>query len=521
MKVSDDVFFREATLRMCGSLDIEKALHRCLMYIRDHIPADFMSFQVFYAATGGLETVALARPEGGEALSLVTPMPAEVLQMALERTKAPQLEPSVEIAGRNDEDILELDWLRRHLDFPFSSGLFLRLTLDAATVGGLFIISRDENVYNEEHARRLLLLNEPVAIALTNYLRYREVLELKNLLADDARYLQSELQRLSGDDIVGANFGLKRVMDMVRQVAPLESPVLLLGETGTGKEVIATALHKSSPRKAGPFIKVNCGAIPENLVDSELFGHEKGAFTGALHQQRGRFERAHGGTIFLDEVGELPLDAQVRLLRVLQEKEIERVGGSRPIEVDIRILAATHRDLETMLAEGTFREDLYFRLKVFPIEVPPLRERKSDIPALVDYFIRKKSREMGLRGHPVVSPEGLSRLMDWSWPGNVRELEHAVERALILKKGDSLDFDDVRPRVRHPAPVETLTRTTDALELDAVLREHLSRVLGLAGGRINGPGGAAELLNINPSTLRQKLRKLGLPFGRGVKTARR
>ncbi len=237
-------------------------------------------------------------------------------------------------------------------------------------------------------------INEPFAVALTNSLRYRELQKLRDLLADDNRYLQDELRRMVGEDVIGADFGLKSVMDLVRQVAPLDSPVLLLGETGSGKEVIANAIHKASLRRQAPFIKVNCGAIPPTLMDSELFGHEKGAFTGALSQKRGRIERANTGTLFLDEIGELSLEAQVRLLRVLQEKEIERVGGSGPIAVDIRIIAATHRNLEKMMRIGAFREDLYFRLRVFPIAIPPLRSRMMDLPALVQYFIQKKTREM-------------------------------------------------------------------------------------------------------------------------------
>lgn len=249
-------------------------------------------------------------------------------------------------------------------------------------------------------------------------------------------------------------------------------------------------------------------------VVPKVDGREKGAFAGALYKQRGRFERAHQGTIFLAEVGELSPDAQVRLLRVLQEKEIERVGGQESIKVDIRIVAATHRNLESMMAAGTFREDLYFRLMVFPIAVPPLRERRSDIPALVDHFIRKKSREMGFKGAPVVAPEAMARLMEWYWPGNVRELEYAVERALILNKGDTLYFEDIQSRSPEKKEARTPVSEPDILAFDSVVKQHLEQVLAVTGGRINGPGGAAELLKLNPSTLRQKLRKQGIPFGR-------
>ena len=279
------------------------------------------------------------------------------------------------------------------------------------------------------------LLNDPFAIALSNCSRYRKLMALQAVIMEDRQYLQEELRMSACEDIIGADFGLKGVMQMVYQVAPLDSPVLLLGETGTGKELIAANIHNLSPRCDGPLIRVNCGAIPDPLIDSELFGYEKGAFTGAIKRKRGYFERAHGGTIFLDEIGELPLNAQVRLLRVLQEKKIDRVGGTDTVDVDIRIIAATHRNLESMVSKELFREDLYFRLKVFPITIPPLRDRTIDIPALVQHFFQKKTREMKLRTVPVLARGEIRRLMAYEWPGNVRELENAVERALILNRG--------------------------------------------------------------------------------------
>jgi transcriptional regulator with GAF, ATPase, and Fis domain len=290
---------------------------------------------------------------------------------------------------------------------------------------------------------------------------------------------------------------------------------LLLGDTGTGKEVIATAMHNLSPRRNGPFIKVNCGAIPESLMDSELFGHEKGAFTGALFQKRGRFERADGGTIFLDEIGELTPGAQVRLLRVIQEKEIERVGGTEPIALDIRVIAATHRNLEAMLAEGKFREDLYFRLKVFPIVIPPLKERRADIPALVSYFMAKKSREMGLVEISVLAQGAIDRLMQYDWPGNVRELQNAVERAIILSQGKPLTFDEIGTVVSKPLPLAASRQTgLSSCSFEEAMVNHIRHALEATGGRVGGEKGAARLLNMNPSTLRTKMRRLGIPFGR-------
>jgi transcriptional regulator with GAF, ATPase, and Fis domain len=336
------------------------------------------------------------------------------------------------------------------------------------------------------------------------------------MLADDNRYLFNELRSVSGDEIIGSDFGLQAVMEMVKQVAPIDSPVLLLGETGTGKEVIANAIHYSSRRKDGPLIKVNCGAIPETLLDSELFGHEKGAFTGAVSQKRGRFERANKGTIFLDEIGELPAQAQVRLLRVLQAKEIERVGGTTSIPVDVRIISATNRNLEKMIASGRFREDLWFRLNVFPIMIPPLRQRREDIPALVHHFIDRKSKELKLAERPALAPGALDRLMVYDWPGNVRELENLIERALIQSRGNMLSFETPSaPQVPVGREVaQDAGQNRNVLSLDEINTQHIRQALETAGGKINGPGGAAQILGLHPNTLRSRMIKLGIPFGR-------
>jgi len=294
----------------------------------------------------------------------------------------------------------------------------------------------------------------------------------------------------------------------------MNSPVLLAGETGTGKEVIANAIHDRSNRCNGPFIKMNCGAIPDSLIDSELFGHEKGAFTGATDKKRGRFERANGGTIFLDEISELPLQAQVRFLRVLQEKEFERVGGTTSIKVDVRVLSATSKNLEHLIAKGQFREDLFFRLNVFPITIPPLRERKVDISALVDHFIQNKSREMGLQRTPSLDTEELERLTSYSWPGNVRELANIVERAIILSRGRNLIFHGMIETGATHQHLANPTNREQFLSLEELEADYIRRVLKSARGKINGPGGAAELLKINPGTLRAKMDKLGIAYGR-------
>jgi transcriptional regulator with GAF, ATPase, and Fis domain len=378
--------------------------------------------------------------------------------------------------------------------------------------GSLVLTTEGDELFTQRHADLLSMLKEPFAIAMANALRHREVLRLKERLADDNRYLHTELRRLSGDEIIGADFGLREVMHQVRHVAPTESPVLLTGETGVGKDVIANAIHLGSPRREGPFIPVNCGAIHESLLDSELFGHEKGAFTGALSRKRGRFERANNGTILLDEIGEMPLEAQVRLLRVIQHREIERVGGTERIPVDIRIIAATNQDPSELVKAGRFREDLFFRLNVFPIVVPSLRDRNSDIPSLVQHFIERKAQELKMGDTPRLQDGAIDDLMAYDWPGNVRELENVIERAMILHRGEPLRFDDLGTSLTGRALTEEQVSADQPLELDTVVAQHIKRVLGMTGGKIHGHGGAGELLAVNPNTLRFKMRKLGIPF---------
>ncbi|MGA2401650.1 MAG: sigma 54-interacting transcriptional regulator [Syntrophobacteraceae bacterium] len=511
--VDEKDFFREVTLRICGSLEIEKALWDCFVYIRDFIPADIMLICAYDPGAGVVEIIAKADVDGEELTSLKTTVPADTRRQIEELIKNPVRSSKTLTADRvGDHPIMgPLCAIIGHPDAAFMGfGPKPEWNLFAGVLIGNYAGEK----YSEEHVRLFALFKEPFAIAVSNYMRYREVLRLQDVLADDNRYLQDELRQQAGDEIVGANFGLKQVMEMVSQVASLTSPVLLLGETGAGKEVIATAIHNLSPRRNNPFIKVNCGAIPESLMDSELFGHEKGAFTGALFQKRGRIERAQGGTIFLDEIGELTPGAQIRLLRVIQEKEIERIGGTETLHVDIRVIAATHRNLEAMLTEGKFREDLYFRLRVFPIVIPPLRDRLADIPALVQHFMMKKAREMGLVKVPTTAPGAIAQLMHYHWPGNVRELQNAIERALILSRERPLAFDDLGETARSAAPAMLSRDGRDVYGLEQAISRHIMHALEATGGRVGGEKGAAKLLNINPSTLRTKMRKLGIPFGR-------
>jgi transcriptional regulator with GAF, ATPase, and Fis domain len=361
----------------------------------------------------------------------------------------------------------------------------------------------------------MLMLHEPFAIAMKNAMQHQELIRLKDMLTEDNHYLRRQIRDLSISEIIGADEGLKHVMEMVRQVAKLDSPVLLLGETGVGKGLIANAIHYASARNNGPFVSVNCGAIPETLYDSELFGHEKGAFTGAINRKKGRFERAGKGTIFLDEIGELPPQAQVRLLHIFQERFIERVGGTAPIPVDVRIVCATHRNLEEMIRTGQFREDLWFRLNVFPIQIPPLRQRKEDISTLAYYFIEKKSIALKLQEKPRLAPGAVDQLTDYDWPGNVRELENIIERAIIQQGIGPLRFNSLI--FRDPGLNKILAKENagnSLLSLDEINTMHIRQALTLANGKINGPGGAAQLLQIHPNTLRKRMDKLNIAYKR-------
>ncbi|HET7218867.1 MAG TPA: sigma 54-interacting transcriptional regulator [Vicinamibacterales bacterium] len=365
--------------------------------------------------------------------------------------------------------------------------------------------------WSEPAVERLRLLAEILAVAL---LRCRQEAALLASLATIERlnarleadnvYLKEEIKTYHDfDEIVGESAPLRMALTRLAQVAPMNSSVLLLGETGTGKELFARAVHDRSRRRARALVRVNCAALPPTLVESELFGHEKGAFTGAVSMRQGRFELADGGTIFLDEIGDLSAEMQAKLLRVLQEGEFERVGSSRTKKVDVRVIAATHRDLETDVASGRFRADLYYRLSVFPISLPPLRERREDIPRLVWFFIHRHQRDLGRR-ITKVPQDVMQALQQHAWPGNVRELENVIERAMIRSTGDTLELDETLGR--RPAALPSPATET----LDDIQRAHIESVLAESGWKINGAHNAAERLGIHPNTLRFRMKKLGI-----------
>jgi formate hydrogenlyase transcriptional activator len=385
------------------------------------------------------------------------------------------------------------------------SGCFLPLISRGVALGALFLGRFQEQGFTEEDVAFLGQIANQIAIAVDNALNYTQISESRERLAEEARYLNEEIRGdLNFEEIIGHSPALNRVLHQVQTVAPTDSTVLIEGETGTGKELIARAIHNRSLRRDRPFVKVNCAAIPSGLLESELFGHERGAFTGAIAKRIGRFEIAHKGTIFLDEIGDIPLELQPKLLRVLQEREFERLGSAQTQRVDVRLIAATNQDLAQMVDRKQFRSDLYYRLNVFPIDLPPLRERKEDIPILIRHFVDKFARSMN-RQIDTISQETTNALTRYAWPGNIRELQNIIERAVILSPG---------PVLR--APLSELKRATRPLgtaaggTLEQTERDHILKVLESCQWVIGGPNGAAASLGLKRTTLIYKMQKLGI-----------
>ena len=495
----------------CQHLELAEAMQRLFPLLSAHLPLARLAVRELELGRRTVETLALAPSEGGEAAR--DELGADDLDMILAWCRSGALEHA------------SASVLRRKLPGLVPAGvegdvLLGPLPSPEEPRGVLLLAARRGQRFAAAHEAVARALLEPFAAALENDRRVRSLSAVREAAQAERAALLSRLGRTElGDTIVGAGAGLRPVMERVGLVAGLDVPVLVLGETGSGKEVVARAIHARSRRAAGPFLRVNCGAIAPGLIDSELFGHERGSFTGALAERRGWFERADRGTLFLDEIGELPAEAQVRLLRVLQDHTLERVGGHRSIPVDVRIVAATHRDLQALIAEGRFREDLWYRIAVFPIHLPPLRERTEDIPALANHFALRASTRFGTPPR-LPAPEDLELLARYPWPGNVRELIAVVERAVILGNGERLDVakalgvapgfvpgaaaaPPARPGAAEPFP-----------SLDRAMARHIEAALARTHGKIEGPGGAAALLEINPHTLRARMRRLGVDWRR-------
>ena len=400
---------------------------------------------------------------------------------------------------RSERRVRSLPWIAQH-DLHAYAGYPLLFRDELEGVLGIF----RPRPFDPGEFQVLGIFAAQAAIAIKNAALLEDAGRHYARLSEEKAYLEQEIQQERGSgEIVGRSPALRAVLRKLDQVAPADTTVLLCGETGTGKELLARHVHVRSPRRAAPLIRVNCAAIAPGVVESELFGHELGSFTGALERRVGRFELAHGGTLFLDEIGELPLDVQVKLLRALQEGEIERVGSGEPIRVDVRVVAATNRDLEADVAAGRFRANLFYRLNVFPVRVPPLRERVEDLPLLVDHFLAKFRRKLG-KPLRFLAPESLDRLRRYAWPGNVRELQNVLERACVLAAGDPVEVVDAL-RADTPVAAEASLRSLEDVE-----REHILQVLGSTHGVIQGAGGAARILGLHPNTLRSRMERLGI-----------
>ncbi|MGB8324750.1 MAG: sigma 54-interacting transcriptional regulator, partial [Candidatus Acidiferrum sp.] len=379
------------------------------------------------------------------------------------------------------------------------------LVTASGPLGVITMGSRQPNTFGQEDLDLLSQISTQIALAVENAVAYGRVTDARDRLEEERLYLESEIRsEYNFEDIVGKSAALRKVLDQVAVVAPTPSTVLLHGENGTGKELFARAIHNISPRRERTFVRLNCSAIPSVLVECELFGHEKGAFTGALMQKKGRFELADHGTLFLDEIGDITLDLQPKLLRALQEQEFERLGSTRTIHVDVRLIAATHRDLDDMIRNNQFREDLFYRLNVCPIEIPPLRERREDIPLLVHYFVLRHSRQMQKRVRSVPK-HAMESLVNADWPGNIRQLENFIERCVIFTQGDELNV--LRAELKKPS-VRLAASAVSSFE--QAERQAIVRALAATSGKMAGKGGAAERLGLKRTTLQNKMKKLGI-----------
>jgi formate hydrogenlyase transcriptional activator len=489
----------EVNNALVSTLDLHQLLFAISASLRRVLNHDYASLALYDPSAQQLRIQALDFPQGKGLLQeeMVIPLAATPSGEVIAAGK-PLL-----ISGANIEQYRS-DISGLFLAEGLHSGCIVPLITANRTLGTLSLAGRRPSAFTQEDVDLLMRVANQVAIAMENALAYREIAELKNKLAEEKLYLEEEIRtEYTFEEIVGESPALKRVLSQAETVAPTDSTVLILGETGTGKEVIARAIHALSLRRERTFVKVNCAAIPTGLLESELFGHEKGAFTGAIAQKAGRFELAHRGTLFLDEVGDIPPELQPKLLRVLQEKEFERLGSTRTLHVDVRVVAATNHDLPALVEDRLFRSDLYYRLNVFPIVVPPLRERAEDIPRLVRYFAQKYARRMDRRIETIPTEE-MEALTRYHWPGNVRELENLIERAVILSRG---------PTLHVPLPEDRLSAEGPAaspVTLEAAEREHIVRTLRDSNWVIAGPHGAAARLGMKRTTLQSRIARLGI-----------
>jgi formate hydrogenlyase transcriptional activator len=497
-KKADDSLLLELSHALLSSLDIQNLLTAISAGIQQAVPNDYSAIALEEANDSHLHVHVLKEPRSQG--------PSPEVRLPIKDTPSGHVFTTREPLrlGRFDApgfSSVKFDHLTK---IGQKSGCWLPLVSRDRALGTLIVCSRREDAFTQNDLDTLRRVASQIAVAVDNALAFRQISELSDKLTQEKRYLEEELiTEYRFEDIIGESVGLKRVLKQVETVAATDVTVLVLGETGTGKDLVARSIHHLSSRRDRSLIKLNCAAIPTGLLESELFGHEKGAFTGAISQKIGRLELAHQGTLFLDEVGDLPLELQPKILRALQEKEFERLGGTRTIPVDVRLIAATNRNLEKMVANREFRSDLYYRLRVFPVTIPSLRERRDDIPLLVRYFVAKHARRLSRRIETIPA-EVMNALTRWSWPGNIRELENFIERAVILSQGPTLRAPLAELDIsEEPSSVHDTT-------LESTERDHILRILRETKGVIAGPKGAAARLGLKRTTLNSKLKKLGI-----------
>jgi formate hydrogenlyase transcriptional activator len=489
----------EINNHIISHLNVNDLLRAASASIRKHFANDFAGFWIIDKERNRLDCAVLDFPDSkGSLANFVMP---ELTEDDVQKIRSRQ----ADLWSRTDMARLPAALLERFTQEEIQGLAISPLSTSNGPLGVIVLGSRRANHFVAGDLELLSQVGTQISLALDNALAYARLNASHNRLEEERVYLESEIRsEYNFEDIVGKSAALRKVLEQIAIVAPTDSTVLLHGETGTGKELVARAVHSLSPRKDRTFVRLNCAAIPSGLVESELFGHEKGAFTGALMQKRGRFELADHGTFFMDEIGDISLELQPKLLRALQEHEFERLGSTKTIQVDVRLIAATHRDLSAMIRDGKFREDLFYRLNVFPIEVPPLRERREDIPLLVHHFVAHLARRMQKR-IASIPKRAMETLTHASWPGNIRELENFIERCVILTQGDQLvvPLDELMRSTSAPltAPISTFHDAERQAIIDA---------LKSCSGKISGSGGAAERLGLKRTTLQNKMRKLNI-----------
>ncbi len=495
-KKATDAILLQMSSALLVHQDADSLLEAISASLRDLIAHDCATMGLLNETRDQIQVRFLSQSESGMQYGTVSIPLAGTPAEEVHRTGTPILLPDLSARKYAPGSLKHLT------SIGMRSACCVPLNYAGVPLGSMAVASRNLNGFTAKEAQILMEAGRQVSVSVHNARQLRQLVDVREKLDQQRRYLEEEINLENQfEDIVGESTGLRQVLQQIETVAPTNATVLIEGETGTGKELLARAIHRLSKREKSTFVKLNCAAIPSGLIESELFGHEKGAFTGAIQRKVGKLELAHEGTLFLDEIGELPLELQPKLLRALQEREIERLGSNRPISVDVRLIAATNRNLEQMVAEGKFRGDLYYRLKVFPVFAPSLRERASDIPALVRHFVTMHSRRMG-KNIESIPAEAMRALLQCKWPGNIRELENFVERSVILTRGKELyvPFTDLRAEVENPEKPGDL--------LVANERDHIVRVLRETGGRIGGENGAAVRLGLKRTTLNSKMRRL-------------